>query len=77
MQNSKAINDDPFYQRKDIYFCLSCGHFHDSITDKQVNIPYTDMPADFALAVMYHRQWVHDIKRKRRKTGKGKGFKSN
>ncbi len=74
MRNSNKLKSDPFYNREDIYFCLSCGQFHDSETDEPVVISYTDMPADFALAVMYHRQWLHNKKSNRRKTGKGKGF---
>lgn len=44
------------YLRDDIYYCPGCGEFFDELTDKLVEVPYTEMPADFALEVMSVRQ---------------------
>ena len=44
------------YTRDDVYYCPSCGEFYDIKTEQLVKIPYTEMPADFALEVMSARQ---------------------
>lgn len=44
------------YIRNDIYYCPGCGEFFDDQTDKLVQIPYSDIPADFAVRVMSDRQ---------------------
>lgn len=68
----------PTYIRDDIYYCPGCGQFFDEITDKLVDVPYSEMPADFALQVMDDRQKAskgcHRQKRKRPKKDQGKGF---
>lgn len=74
MSNSKTLDSDSSYERDDIYFCLDCGEFHLAKTHQPVNIAYTDMPAEFALEVMYYRQAMYNSRKKSRKTGKGKGF---
>jgi hypothetical protein len=54
------------YLREDVYFCYGCGFFHERESAKKVDIPYTDMPADFALHVMDVRQNLARRKGKRR-----------
>lgn len=44
------------YQRDDIYFCEGCGQFFHDDTDEIVDVPLWEIPADFALAVMYARK---------------------
>lgn len=59
------------YIRDDVYFCHECGQFHDLITDKVVNIPYSEMPAEFALEVMKIR---HGVLKRHPKTKHKRGF---
>ena len=47
---------DITYLRDDIYYCPGCGEFFDEVTDKLVDVPYTEIPADFALEVMATRK---------------------
>lgn len=44
------------YMRDDIYFCEGCGEFYDIETDRLVEIPYWEIPAQFALTVMEIRK---------------------
>lgn len=44
------------YIRDDIYYCSKCGQFYDRKTHVLVHVPYTEMPAEFALKVMSDRQ---------------------
>ncbi len=64
--------------RSDIYYCPDCGQFFKELTDEQVEVAYSDMPAEFALKVMNDRKrpsnQCHAIKRKL-KSKRGKGFK--
>lgn len=67
------------YIRDDIYYCSGCGQFFDNKTDRQVEVSYTEMPADFALEVMKDRQNVskacHTQKRaKKRSRPQNRGF---
>ena len=64
------------YIRDDIYYCKGCGQFFDLVTDKLIEVPYSEMPADFALRVMNDRQQpfkpCHTRRRgKAKKTAKG------
>ncbi len=68
------------YIRNDIYYCKGCGQFFDELTDEQVEIAYSEMPADFAIQVMSDRQLSRGFchprwrKRKPKKTWKGFGL---
>lgn len=66
------------YIRNDIYYCSDCGQFYKELTDQQVEVPYSEMPAEFALKVMNHRKRpsnrCHGIKRKPKPKQQGKGF---
>jgi len=66
------------YIRDDIYYCPGCGRFFDELTDKLVEVPYTEMPADFALQVMSDRQQpfkpCHTRRRRKAQRKPGKGF---
>lgn len=68
------------YQRDDIYYCECCGLFHSSETDQPVDVPLHELPADFALLVMQHRQTITNprhrtvTRRRRPKQRKGNGF---
>lgn len=67
------------YIRNDIYYCRGCGQFFDDLTDKLVEVSYTEMPAEFALEVMKDRQKAskvcHSQKRaKRRSRPQNRGF---
>ena len=44
------------YFRDDIYICPDCGYFFDEQTNKMVDVPYSEMPAEVALEVMQVRQ---------------------
>lgn len=44
------------FEREDLYFCEGCGQFFDDQTDEIVEVPLWEIPADFALAVMYARR---------------------
>lgn len=44
------------YTRDDIYYCPGCGQFFDEATDQRVEVPYSEMPAEFALQVMNARK---------------------
>lgn len=46
------------YQRDDIYLCEECWQFHNLKTDKVVDVPYTEMPADLAVFLMMKRSGV-------------------
>lgn len=67
------------YIREDIYYCSKCGHFYDIKTDRLVDVPYTEMTAEFAMKVMRDRQvpfrpcHARNRARKARKTDKGFG----
>lgn len=69
---------DMNYTRNDIYYCSDCGQFFKELTDEQVEVPYTEMPADFALKVMNDRKRpssrCHGAKRERKPKQQGKGF---
>lgn len=63
------------YGNMDIYYCSGCGQFFDE-SGNILLIPYTDMPAMFAIEVMGDRTkqgWCHPRWRKR----KAKRPKSN
>lgn len=77
MQNNETLNEDSFYERNDIYYCSCCGLFYDSLTHQTVNVPYTEMPAEMALQVMYDRGLISQMRARRKRTGKGKGFGNN
>jgi len=68
------------YQRDDIYYCECCGEFHDTETDKRIDVPLHELPADFALLVMEHRQSIGNrkhktvVKRRKQKEQKRNGF---
>ncbi len=66
------------YIRDDIYFCEGCGQFFDIETDKLVEVPYWEMPAQWALTVMEIRKRkikpCHVAKRSKAVKVKGKGF---
>lgn len=57
------------YRSVDVFYCSECGQFFDDL-GRVVQIPYTDMPADFAIKVMLDRQksvgWCHPRWRKRK-----------
>ena len=56
-----------FYRTMDVYYCSDCGQFFDELGNV-VRIPYTDMPAMFAIEVMSDRTkhgWCHPRGRKR------------
>lgn len=70
------------YLRDDIYICPECGQFFDCLSDVLVEVPYSEMPADFAIEVMSIRKKPsacrHKVRRsKKSKPGKGKGFSVN
>jgi hypothetical protein len=66
------------YLRDDIYYCSGCGEFFDDLTNKLVDVPYSEMPADFALEVMKVRQRqfriCHIKRRSAQPRRKPKGF---
>lgn len=65
------------YIRHDIYICPDCGFFFDDRTNKLVDVPYSDMPAEFALEVMQIRQRKSKCGHKskvRKAKPRGKGF---
>ncbi len=55
------------YTREDIYLCHCCGKFFDTSTDQQVNVSYDEMPAEFAINLMFLRQEIamDEFRRKR------------
>jgi hypothetical protein len=71
----------PTYTRDDIYYCAGCGEFFDLQTNERVEVPYTEMPAKFAMKVMSDRQRPFKPCHTRRRSSsrkKTKGFdKSN
>lgn len=58
MPKSNKPNFIERYNRDDIYYCGCCGLFYNSKTHVSEAIKYTDMPAEFALQVMYDRQRI-------------------
>jgi hypothetical protein len=56
------------YGSIDIYYCSECGQFFDELA-RVIDIPYTEMPAKFAIQVMEDRLkqgWCHPRWRKRK-----------
>lgn len=66
------------YIRNDIWYCPGCGEFFDEATGKLVEVPYLDMPAEFAMRVMSDRQrkskTCHAGKRVKKRTRPKNGF---
>jgi hypothetical protein len=58
-----------FYSNIDIYYCNGCGQFFNEL-GRVIEIPYTEMPARFAIQVMDDRQklvgWCHPRWRRRK-----------
>ncbi len=58
-----------FYSSIKIYYCNECGQFFNEL-GRVIDIPYTEMPASFAIQVMDDRQksvaWCHPRWRKRK-----------
>lgn len=66
------------YTCDDIYYCSCCGEFYNRYTHLRVEVPYEEMPADFALKVMEDRQKLShkaQARRKARIDRKNKGFR--
>ena len=63
---SRSMNDYN-YVRDDVYYCECCGKFYNRKTHLTVDIPLTDLPADFAIEVMVDRQNSIAGRRKRHK----------
>jgi hypothetical protein len=63
------------YNDADFYYCECCGEFYNRQTHLTVNVPLTEIPADFALEVMAHRQKSYKGRQKTRTAPKSrKGF---
>lgn len=64
------------FRKPSIYFCSCCNQFYNELTGKQVDIPYSEMPADFAMMVMMKRNGVlkqnPELQRKQQRQGKRK-----
>lgn len=60
------------YLRDDIYFCDCCAQFFDIKIDQPVDVPYSEMPAEFAVDLMQYRATLgnkqHKKKRKKRRS---------
>jgi len=69
MQQVKDYND------ADIYYCECCGEFYERQTHLTVNVPLTELSADFAIEVMTARQKSYKGRQKKRTAPKSrKGF---
>jgi hypothetical protein len=59
-----------------IYFCDCCNQFYNELTGEKVHVPYSEMPADFAMMVMLNRHGVlkqhPNTQRKQQQQGKRK-----
>lgn len=76
-RNTQHIAMNRKYIRDDIYYCSCCGDFYNRYTHLRMEVPYTQMPADFALKVMEDRQKLSDkaqARRKDKQDRKAKGF---
>jgi hypothetical protein len=63
------------YNEADLYYCECCGEFYDRKTHVSVNVPLSEIPADFALEVMAARQKSYKGRQKKRTAPKKtKGF---
>ncbi len=47
---------DKRFKLKHAYYCSYCGLFYSRITHFLMEVPYTEIPAEFALKVMEDRQ---------------------
>ena len=43
------------YSRDDIYYCPCCGLFYDIKTHSEVQVPFEELPIEFAIQVMRDR----------------------
>jgi hypothetical protein len=60
--------------RADLYYCECCGEFYDRQTHVTVNVPLSEIPADFALEVMAARQKSYKGRKETYVTPKTRGF---
>lgn len=65
------------YSRDDIYYCPCCGLFYDIKTHSEVQVPFEELPIEFAIQVMTDRQKAgqgkHKSRRKPKRSTKGFG----
>jgi hypothetical protein len=55
------------YQRNDICFCHCCYQFFDNKTRQKVDVPYHEMPAEFAMELMIKRAELAQRKVRKKK----------